>query len=649
MAVVLESDIEVLKRSLTCEICTELLASPFMLSCGHAFCYGCILDWLFHKRTCPTCRQTLSQRPALAYLVQEMVEVFVRRIEAQDPKGEGCAARKHQLEQRQRMENNKENLFYDFFLETPAFTGVLCDREDGVMRCMQCHWEIEGPICTHCGFRFSDENLNSFEDVSHSGQVTSESQGTGCDFKGFILSEADDYDYDDPFIDDRRTDEIERDVFDSEDNCSKDISEQAFSTSCSDTIDDNGFDRTDQDSFIQEHKRREKINEKRSNVSNSCIKKSGSPPILIESDENINIHENVSAFPDSGSVSISSSSIKKNSNKYLISILSDSPQGNRDSGLINSDYDNISTRLSDDNIIMPLQTNKTLKKTSNKLKKRRRMFSIPSSTDYNFLLKIMEHMDSYINDNKQSSHFLNEQNNINHTLKPILTGTSVLGLKFKDGVMLAADNLASYGSLARFDDVERLFPVGMTVVGVSGEISDFQYLKRLLESFMIKEKNYEDGHTLCASHIYEYLSQVFYNRRTKMNPLLNSCVVGGLNPENVSICVPGANCDRPGIFLGYVDFLGVTYSAPCIATGYGAYMAIPLLRKATEDGRDALLSQEDARKVIDDCMRVLYCRDARSLNKFSVATITKDGITFDTNQSVDTRWNFAEKIEGYGY
>ncbi|KAG4301103.1 hypothetical protein PCANB_002716 [Pneumocystis canis] len=260
----------------------------------------------------------------------------------------------------------------------------------------------------------------------------------------------------------------------------------------------------------------------------------------------------------------------------------------------------------------------------------------------------MQEVDLYTEYYKRSSYFLNEQNNINHTLKPILTGTSVLGLKFNGGVMLAADNLASYGSLARFNNVERLFPLGTTVVGVSGEISDFQYLKRLLKSMMVKEKNYDDGHILSASHIYEYLSQVFYNRRTKLNPLLNSCIVGGLDPEGVSVCIPGTICSQPGIFLGYVDFLGVTYSAPCIATGYGAYMAIPLLREASEDGRDALLSREDARKVIDNCMKILYCRDARSINKFSVATITKDGITIDLNQSVNTQWNFAEKIQGYG-
>ena len=50
---------------------------------------------------------------------------------------------------------------------------------------------------------------------------------------------------------------------------------------------------------------------------------------------------------------------------------------------------------------------------------------------------------------------------------------------------MAADNLASYGSLARFRDVERLYTAAnTTVVGASGDISDFQYIKHLLESAM---------------------------------------------------------------------------------------------------------------------------------------------------------------------
>lgn len=37
-----------------------------------------------------------------------------------------------------------------------------------------------------------------------------------------------------------------------------------------------------------------------------------------------------------------------------------------------------------------------------------------------------------------------------HTTSPIVTGTTVIGIKYNGGVMLAADTLASYGSMARY-------------------------------------------------------------------------------------------------------------------------------------------------------------------------------------------------------
>jgi hypothetical protein len=67
-------------------------------------------------------------------------------------------------------------------------------------------------------------------------------------------------------------------------------------------------------------------------------------------------------------------------------------------------------------------------------------------------------------------------------------------------------------------------------------------------------------------------------------------------------------------FLAYVDLLGTTYSASTLATGYGSYIAQPLLRKAVE-GKEDVLTEEDAQKIIEDSMRVLFYRDARSLNK----------------------------------
>jgi hypothetical protein len=39
---------------------------------------------------------------------------------------------------------------------------------------------------------------------------------------------------------------------------------------------------------------------------------------------------------------------------------------------------------------------------------------------------------------------------------PYVTGTSVLALKYKDGVLMACDTLASYGSTKRYKSVERM-------------------------------------------------------------------------------------------------------------------------------------------------------------------------------------------------
>ncbi|CAE6374048.1 unnamed protein product [Rhizoctonia solani] len=223
---------------------------------------------------------------------------------------------------------------------------------------------------------------------------------------------------------------------------------------------------------------------------------------------------------------------------------------------------------------------------------------------------------------------------VQRTLQPIVTGTSVLGIRFKDGVMLAADNLASYGSLARFKDIRRLHPVGdYTVIGAGGDMSDFQYLQHLLDNLIIEESNEEDGHDLGPREIYEYLSRVMYARRSKFNPLWNSMIVGGYK-DNQS-------------FLGYVDLLGTTYSASTIATGYGSMIAIPLLRKAVE-GRETTLTEEEGKALLIECMKVLFYRDARSLNKFQIATVTAQGVAISESIEAETEWSFADKIRGYG-
>merc|ERR1711939_1267470 len=79
-----------------------------------------------------------------------------------------------------------------------------------------------------------------------------------------------------------------------------------------------------------------------------------------------------------------------------------------------------------------------------------------------------------------------------HTQSPIVTGTSVLGMKFDGGVLMVADTLGSYGSMARFKDIDRLKQFGgNTVVGAGGDLSDFQYIDDLLSELIEEDAVYE--------------------------------------------------------------------------------------------------------------------------------------------------------------
>lgn len=236
---------------------------------------------------------------------------------------------------------------------------------------------------------------------------------------------------------------------------------------------------------------------------------------------------------------------------------------------------------------------------------------------------------------------------VSHTQQPIMTGTSVLGLKYDGGVMLAADNLASYGSLARFDDIQRLHPVGkFTCVGAGGDLSDYQQLQHMLDSLTIKQSQLDDGHELRTSQVFEYLTRVMYNRRSKMNPLWNSLLVAGWETSQSYDGKEMTNSSAP--FLAYVDLQGTTYSAPSIATGYGSMIALPLMRKAQEDAPNGLLGEAEAEELLKTCMKVLFYRDARSLNKFQIAKINKSGVTISDSMSVETEWMAFEGLRGYG-
>lgn len=168
-------------------------------------------------------------------------------------------------------------------------------------------------------------------------------------------------------------------------------------------------------------------------------------------------------------------------------------------------------------------------------------------------------------------------------------------------------------------------------------MSDMQYIDRLLESIDIRENYSTHGNMLNAKNLHTYLSKVFYKRRSQFNPLWNHVLVAGLDGDG-----------KP--FLSAADLLGTTYSAPHLATGFGAHLAVPILRRLfPEDKPIEEVSKDEAVSALRECMKVLFYRDARSLDKYSIAVITKDGVEMKDDQKIEAQsWAFAETIKGYG-
>ena len=213
---------------------------------------------------------------------------------------------------------------------------------------------------------------------------------------------------------------------------------------------------------------------------------------------------------------------------------------------------------------------------------------------------------------------------VKHTQQPIVTGTTVIGLRYRDGVMLASDTLASYGSMARFKDVRRIQKVGdSTLIGASGEISDFQSVMELLDGMHQTDLNEADGYTHNPSEIHNYLRAVMYQRRNKGNPLWNQLLVAGFS-EGRS-------------FLGYVDLIGTAYEENFIATGFGAYLAIPIIR----DRWHADMEEGEARALLEDCLRVMYYRDCRASNRIQIAKSTAEGSLVSEPYELTSEWETA--------
>jgi len=218
---------------------------------------------------------------------------------------------------------------------------------------------------------------------------------------------------------------------------------------------------------------------------------------------------------------------------------------------------------------------------------------------------------------------------ITHTQSPIVTGATVIGMKYNGGVLVACDTLVSYGGQARYKNECRMKKVGdFSLLGASGEFSDFQYVGDMLDELDNDDFLAQDDVKMGPHEYSSYIGRVMYNRRSKMNPLLNQFIV------------VGKKHDGPAQ-LSFVDHQGTFFEEDFTATGFGSYLAMPLLRNEWR----ADISLEEAKQLVVKCLQICFYRDCRAYNKIQIGTCDGESVNISEPFAMEHFWGHKLWLE----
>lgn len=198
----LHTDLDSMRQLITCNICQRFMYEPYALPCGHTYCYSCLAEWMGknHKKTCPDCRTYVKQEPTPAFLIREMVQIFVNRTQLL-PDGE-TSEEHHQMareeadiisKDRADTDERQGGLFKGTFSRPSVRTVIAVhDTSDHVDRCPNCLHEVEDGWCLICHVRVRasdadsdyDESDDSFDSEVGDGQRTQGMFGGPWDVEG---------------------------------------------------------------------------------------------------------------------------------------------------------------------------------------------------------------------------------------------------------------------------------------------------------------------------------------------------------------------------------------------------------------------------------------------------------------------------------
>ena len=208
------------------------------------------------------------------------------------------------------------------------------------------------------------------------------------------------------------------------------------------------------------------------------------------------------------------------------------------------------------------------------------------------------------------------------------SGGSVIALKYDGGIFMASDTLLSYGGLSKIPNVPRSKILGKySAVCATGDYADFQAMTGELQEAITADELLEDGHEMSPAALFSFLQRQLYNKRSDFQPCLCQFVLIGHYQGKA--------------FCGGVDDIGTRWTDDYAAQGYGAHICIPLIRRALESAPPQGLPRDAAKAVMEDCLRALFYRECRTINRFQITEATNGKVTISEPFMLETQWERA--------
>ncbi|HHI00553.1 MAG TPA: archaeal proteasome endopeptidase complex subunit beta [Thermococcus litoralis] len=186
------------------------------------------------------------------------------------------------------------------------------------------------------------------------------------------------------------------------------------------------------------------------------------------------------------------------------------------------------------------------------------------------------------------------------------TGTTTVGIKLKDGVVLAADTQASLDHMVETLNIKKILPITDRIaITTAGSVGDLQALARMLEA-EARYYQFTWGKPMTAKAMANLLSNIL--NESKGFPYMVQIIIGGYVEEPT---------------LASLDPLGGLIFDNYTATGSGSPFAIAIL----ENGYKEEMTIEEARELAIGAVRTAGKRDVYTgERKIQVVTITKEGM-----------------------